>query len=86
MLQNHLSQCIITVRTKSPDGQLEALTEESEEDTDTTYSYAEPKSAESRRLSAAMTSSTLTSSTEGAFDFPIETTHKLKQKVQFKDC
>uniref|UniRef100_A0A915PE65 Uncharacterized protein n=1 Tax=Setaria digitata TaxID=48799 RepID=A0A915PE65_9BILA len=38
MLQNHLSQCIVTARTNCPDGYLDVLTEESEEDAETTYS------------------------------------------------
>ncbi|VDK53139.1 unnamed protein product [Gongylonema pulchrum] len=86
MLQNHLDQCIVTVRAKSPDGHLEALTEESDEDTDTVYSQEPTQNADSKRLSAALTSSTLTSSTEAPFEFPIETSWKPQHKVHFKEC
>ncbi|VDN94626.1 unnamed protein product [Brugia pahangi] len=36
MLQNHLNQCIVTARTNCSNGFLEVLTEESEENMETT--------------------------------------------------
>ncbi|VDM98495.1 unnamed protein product [Thelazia callipaeda] len=41
MLQNHLSQCIITARTRSPDDCLEVLTEESDDSTEDTVSTSD---------------------------------------------
>ncbi|VDK84894.1 unnamed protein product [Litomosoides sigmodontis] len=63
MLQNHLSQCIVTARTNRSGGYLAAVTEECEEDRETVCN--ENRLSSSSRHSSMMTSGTITLSDSG---------------------
>ncbi|EFO18831.1 hypothetical protein LOAG_09665 [Loa loa] len=84
MLQNHLNQCIVTVRTNCPNGYLETLTEENDEDAEMTCHQNQLN--HSTHHSALMTSNnTLASSNnDETFNCPIESNGQLKMEPQIK--
>ncbi|VBB32926.1 unnamed protein product [Acanthocheilonema viteae] len=63
MLQDHLNQCILIARTNCSDGYLEAVPEESEEDTETTCNQNELNNSNCH--STVMTSDILAPSDNG---------------------
>lgn len=89
LLQNHLTDCITTVRSKSPAGHLITLAEESDEETEsTTYGHSSQQTVIETRQNAAadvkrlstLTNDTVTSSVDENFDYetpPIRTRHKV---------
>lgn len=84
MLQNHLSQCIATARTNCPDGYLETLTEENEEDTEITCNHNQINNSNYHSVVMADDDTLVSSNNDGPLNCSVKLRDELKTEIQMK--